>query len=91
MPSLLHVVESHLGPIDTWPSYIIEYLFVDTPTPEVVKDLTAFFFGNGVSKTLAYRLYHACNPTTTTETVRELFYLRYFVWQRSRYVLRMAT
>jgi hypothetical protein len=79
MASLLHVVESHLGPIDTWPSYFIEYLFVHTPTPEVVKELTAFFFGNGVSKSLAYRLYHACNPTTTTETVRELFYLRYFL------------
>jgi hypothetical protein len=79
MESLLHVVESHLGHIDMWPSYVIEYLFVNTSTPEVVKDLTAFFFGNGVSKSLAYRLYHASNPTTTTESVRELFYLRYFL------------
>jgi hypothetical protein len=79
MSSLLHAVERHLGPVDTWPSYIIEYLFVNTPTPEVVKDLTAFFFDNGVSKSLAYRLYQSCNPTTTTESMRELFYLRYFL------------
>jgi len=74
--SLLQAVEDHLGSIDTWPSYIIQYLFVDTPTPQVVEELTAFFIGNGVPKALAYRLYHACNPTTTNELVRELFYSR---------------
>jgi hypothetical protein len=84
-------MEIHLGPIDTWPSYIIEYLFVNTPTPQVVKELSAFFFGNGLSNSLAYRLYHACNPTSTTESVRELFYVRYFLWQKSKYVLRMST
>jgi hypothetical protein len=83
-------VESHLGHIDTWPSYVIECLVVDTPTPEVVKELTSFFFGNGVSISLAYRLYQTCNPAATTETVRELFYLRYFLGHRSSSVRRMT-
>jgi len=80
--SLLQAVEDHLGPINTWPSSIINYLFVDTPSPRVVEDLTAFFTGNGVLKTLAYRLYHACNPATN-ELVRQLFYMRYSILQTS--------
>jgi len=88
--SLLQAVEDHLGSIDTWPSYIIRYLFVDTPTPQVVEELTAFFIGKGVPKALAYRLYHACNPTTKNELVRELFYLRYIIWQTSKTVRRMS-
>ena len=88
--SLLYAVEVYLGPIDTWPAYILEYLFVNSPTPEVIKELTAFFFGNDVPKSLAYRLYNACTPTTTTPCVRELFYTRYFLWQKGKYILRMA-
>ena len=84
--SLLYAVEVYLGPIDSWPSYIIEYLFVNSPTPEVIKELTAFFFGNDVPESLAYRLYNTCNPTTTA-SVRELFYVRYSLWQKSKYIL----
>ena len=84
----MHAVENHLGSIDTWPSYIIRYLFVDTTTPHVVKELSAFFFGNDVPKALAYRLYQACNPTTTKH-VRELFYEWYFIWQKSKYKRHM--
>jgi len=80
--SLLQAVEDQLGSINTWPSYIIQYIFVDTPAPSVVEELTAFFIGNGVPKTLAYRLYHACNPATN-ELVRQLFYMQYSIWQTS--------
>jgi len=51
--SLLQAVEDHLGPIDTWPTYFIHYLFVGTPSPPVVEELTAFFAGNGLPETLA--------------------------------------
>ena len=89
--SLLYVVEDYLGPIDTWPAYIIEYLIVHTPTPEVIKELTAFFFGNGVPESLAYRFYSACNPQTSTmASVRDLFYVRYFLWVKCKYIHRMA-
>jgi hypothetical protein len=88
--SLLQAVEDHLGTIDTWPSYIIRYLFFDTPTPQVVEEVTASFICNGVPKTLACRLYHACNPRIKNDLVRELFYLRYFIWQTSKTVRRMS-
>jgi len=55
-----------------------------------VEELTAFFICNCVPKTLAYRLYHACNPATTNELVRELFYKRYSIWQTSKTVRRMS-
>ena len=48
-----------------------------------MEELTAFFIGNCVPVALAYRLYHACNPTTTNELVRQLFYTRYSIWQTS--------
>jgi hypothetical protein len=44
-----------LGDVGTWPSYIITYIFAQTPSPRVVEELTAFFAGNGVPKTLAYK------------------------------------
>jgi len=69
--------------MNTWPASIIRYLFVDTPSPPVVDELTAFFAGNGVPETLAYRPYRACNPTTTNELVRQLFYTRYSLWHTS--------
>jgi len=88
--SLLQAVEHYLVSIDTWPSYIIHYLFVDTPTPSVIEELTAFFAGNGVPETLAYSLYRACNPTTTNEFVRQLFYTRYSFWHTSNTVRRLS-
>jgi len=51
--SLLQAVEQYLGSINTWPAYIITYLFAGTPSPSVVEKLTAFFAGNAVPKTLA--------------------------------------
>jgi len=81
--SLLQAIEDHLGSIYTWPVSIINYLFVDTPTPSVVEELTAFFAGNGVPQTLSYRLYRACNPPATNEFLRQLFYTRYSLWHTS--------
>ena len=86
--SLLQAVEQYLGRIDTWPSYIITYLFVETPSPRVVEKLTAFFAGNAVPKTLAYKLYCACNPEAATELVRQLFYARFSLWHSSDNVRR---
>jgi len=55
--SLLQAVENYLGGVQTWPSYIITYLFVETSSPTIVEELTTFFAGNGVPKTFAYKLY----------------------------------
>jgi len=85
--SLLQAVEQYLGSINTWPAYIITYLFAETPSPRV-KELTAFFAGNGVPKSLAYKLYCICNPEAATELVCQLFYTRFSLWHSSDTVRR---
>jgi len=57
----LQRVEQHLGPIDTWPSYVIRYLFTGVPSTTAVKKLTAFFYGNDIPVSIASQLYHDCN------------------------------
>jgi hypothetical protein len=60
--SVLDRVEKCLGPVNSWPTYIIRFLFVDTPTPKIVKKkYTAFMIGNGVNVDLASDLYLLCN------------------------------
>jgi len=86
--SLLQAVEQYLGSIDTWPAYIITYIFAETPSPRVVEELSAFFAGNAVSKTLAYKLYSTCNPEAANELVRQLFYARFSLWHSSDTVRR---
>ena len=86
--SLLQAVEKYLGDVGTWPSYIITYLFAETPSPTVVEELTTFFAGNGVPKTLAYKLYCVCNDKATAEFVRQLFYTRFSLWHSSDTVRR---
>jgi hypothetical protein len=43
MNPVLRALEHRLGPVDTWPSYILRFIFLDLPSPTVVKKLTAFF------------------------------------------------
>jgi hypothetical protein len=64
-------VEQHLGPIDTWPTYIIRLLFIEDPTPANVKKLTAFF-GNGVPVDDAADLYYLCNDHVHLHTKCDL-------------------
>ena len=54
----------------------------------VVEYLTEFFAGNALPKTLAYRLYRACNPKAANELVRQLFYARFSLWHSSDNVRR---
>ena len=81
--SLLQAAEQYLSSIDTWPLYIITYLFAETHSPRVVEELTAFFAGNAVPKTLAYRLHSARNPEAAKELVRQLFYALLSLWHSS--------
>jgi len=81
---LLQHVEQHLGPLDTCPTYIIRYLFVDFPSPPIVKGLSAFFSGNNVSVYIALQLYLACNDTCNIHATNYMYQL-YLYWQRFRY------
>jgi len=47
------------------------------------RDLVAFFAGNGLPHTLAYRLYRAYNPPATNELVLQLLYTRFSLWHTS--------
>ena len=86
--SPLQAAEQYLGSINTWPSSIIFSLFAETPSPRVIEYLTDFFSGNALPKTLAYRLYSACNPEAANELVRQLFYARFSLWHSSDTVRR---
>ena len=52
----LLIVEHRLGTTETWPLYIIRFLFLNCPKPQIIKKITAFFYGNGISLSLAIRL-----------------------------------
>jgi len=86
--SLLQAVENYLGSIETWPASIIHCLFAETPSPQVVENLTAFLVGKAVPQTLAFRLYRACNSQASHELVRQLFYTQYSLWHSSDTVRR---
>ena len=61
---LLDAMIQHLGKVDSWPSYILQHLFIDNPSPtrpKKLKRVMAFFFGNSVPLELAYEFYNACN------------------------------
>jgi hypothetical protein len=79
--SLLDRVERRLGPINTWPTYIIRFLFIDIPTPIIVKKLTAFMVGNGVDVSVAADLYLLCNDELHPRIKADMYRFN-FIWQR---------
>jgi hypothetical protein len=83
---LAEAIENHLGHIDSWPSYILRYLFSDHPSPvrsTRLKKVIAFFCGKDVPCTLARRFY-ICNGKAS-KYVTDQFNEWYYVWQKSRY------
>jgi len=55
-------VERQIGPFNTWPSYILQYLFCEPLNSHRLKILSAFFYGNGVSLLRTLDLFKACAP-----------------------------
>jgi hypothetical protein len=89
---LLETVEGHVGDIDSWPSYILRYIFSDHPSPVAsarLKKVIALFFGNDVPCKMACRFYHACNGPASG-FVGEQFREWCSVWQRSQNKIHMA-
>ena len=87
--NVLLVVEQRLGVVDTWPSHIIGYLSLEFLTRSIIKRLTAFFYGNGISPSLAVDLYELCNADYTSlvgTTMRTL----YWEWQRKRFTPHLS-
>jgi len=57
----LLVLERLLGDVETLPSHIIGFLFLELPTRSITKRLAAFFYGNDICPSLAERVYELCN------------------------------
>jgi len=55
-------VEREIGPYNTWPSYILKYLFCKPLTNYRRTILSAFFYGYGVSLYTTLALVKACTP-----------------------------
>jgi len=72
--SLLQSAESRLGPLASWPSDILNFLFFDPPTFRTVMRLINFFYGNYDPCSLAVQLFHAWNDDTDA-LVTDDFYL----------------
>jgi len=87
--TLITAAENIIGPIENWPSHILEYLFCEIPNPDALKELTAFFYGNGVPCPMASQLCHACNPKTTA-TVTDYLYKKYSDWDCSMFETHLA-
>ena len=80
----LLVVEHSLDSIEIWPSYIIRFLFLNCPKRKIITTLTAFFYGNGITLSLAIKLYQICNDRYTSPVANTLSNL-YLKWQRKRF------
>jgi len=85
---LLEYVEQRVWPLDTWPTYIIGYLFVDLPSPPIVRKLSTFFYGNNVPLYIASKLYLACNDTCNIHATNYMYQL-YLDCQRCMYRFHM--
>jgi len=57
----LSSIEEILGHVDTWPTFIIHNMFVETPHQKSVKTVAAFMYGNGIPCELAIDCFNACN------------------------------
>lgn len=59
---VFETVEREIGPYNTWPSYILKYLFCKPLNTYRRTILCAFFYGNGVSAFRTVELLEACAP-----------------------------
>lgn len=83
---LLPFLRCCIGEFDAWPSTILQLLFIDKPHPEGIKDLSAFFFGNGLSLRYASFFYDKCNEQANIiETI--IMFSHYSLWYNDKQTL----
>ena len=80
--TLLQSAESHLGPLDSWPSNTLIYLFFKPPTFPTIMRLVNFFYGNNVPCSLAIQLFQACNDDINAFII-DNFNLFYEVYEKN--------
>jgi len=61
--TLLDAMTEHLGPFESWPTYILQNLFIDHPSPSNnsrLRMVISFLYGKDVPLEMAYDFYIAC-------------------------------
>jgi hypothetical protein len=68
----LQVVERVLGPVRSWPLYILHTIFIEVPKKNtMLKYLSAFMYGHGIGFEVAWKCYHACNRHGKKTVIKE--------------------
>jgi hypothetical protein len=62
-----------IGEFDTWHSNIFQFLLCAKSTTNIVKEVAAFFYGNGLSLRYATLIYLLCNEQASFLTSHTLF------------------
>jgi hypothetical protein len=82
-------IESRLGPIALWPSYILWFLFVDVTNPATVRCVAVFLYGNRIECGMAAHFYYICNGQAGV-SVRQFTYACYVIWHNSRKIYHIV-
>jgi len=86
---LLQALESFLGDTEQWPTKILNHLFIDAPTPEIVKNVSAFSYGNNVPFHIASYFYEICSEYTGDYATNRM-HSYYFIWRSAKYSKNLA-
>jgi hypothetical protein len=87
---LLDAMTGHLGHLESWPTYILQHLFLDRPSPVRTsrpRKVISFFYGNDIPLKMAYIFYNACSGCTgaTARLVVEQTREWYCEWHCSKF------
>jgi hypothetical protein len=68
----------------------MRFLFVENPSPSIVKKLTALFYGNNVPLDIAITVYRICNDKCSHDMIAQKNHF-YKLWQTSIIKAHLAT
>jgi hypothetical protein len=86
----LEAVEVLLGPVDSWPTFIIRHMFTEDPHARAMKNIPAFMYGNVVLVDKATNCYAACNGYEHNSFINKGTYSCYAIWDKATYTWHMA-
>jgi hypothetical protein len=76
---LLTFLRLCIGEFDTWPSNIFHLLVCTRPTAATIREVAAFFYGNGLPLCYASFFYLTCNEQASFLTTQIMFTI-YSLW-----------
>jgi len=86
---LLQALELFLGNIKQWPTTILNHLIIDEPTPNIIRRVSAFFYGNNMPYNIASYFYEICNEYSG-DYATNIMHSYYFIWRRARNAKHLA-